>query len=95
MRKENGGEQTQLVTMFKALGNPTRFEIMKFLLAHPHCITGEIVAYLPLAQSTVSQHMKVLRDAGWISGIVDGPATSYCLNEERIVWFKEKIGHIF
>lgn len=91
----SGDEQTRLVTMFKALGNPTRFEVMKFLVTHPYCITGEIVDYLPIAQATVSQHLKVLRDAGWISGTVEGPATSYCLNEENIAWFREKVGEIF
>ena len=91
----SGDEQARLVTMFKALGNPTRFEVMKFLVTHPYCITGEIVDYLPIAQATVSQHLKVLRDAGWITGIVEGPATSYCLNEENIAWFREKVGEIF
>ena len=91
----SGGEQTQLVSMFKALGNPTRFEIMKFLVTHPGCITGDIVSFLPIAQATVSQHLKVLRQAGWIEGIVDGPATSYCLNEENIAWFRDKVGEIF
>ena len=91
----SGTEQEQLVTMFKALGNPHRFEIMKFLVTHPGCITGDIVAFLPIAQATVSQHLKVLRQAGWISGVIEGPATSYCLNEETIAWFREKVGEIF
>jgi ArsR family transcriptional regulator len=91
----SGAEQEQLVTMFKALGNPHRFEIMKFLVTHPGCITGDIVAFLPIAQATVSQHLKVLRQAGWISGVIEGPATSYCLNEETIAWFRKKVGEIF
>lgn len=91
----SGLEQKQLVKMFKALGNPTRFEIMKYLVTHPHCITGDIVAFLPIAQATVSQHLKVLREAGWISGTVDGPAVNYCLNDENIAWFREKVGEIF
>jgi ArsR family transcriptional regulator len=91
----SGIEQQRLVTMFKALGNPHRFEIMKFLVTHPGCITGDIVNYLPIAQATVSQHLKVLREAGWISGVTEGPATSYCLNEEAIVWFRTKVGDIF
>jgi ArsR family transcriptional regulator len=91
----SGTEQEHLVKMFKALGNPIRFEIMKFLVTHPGCITGDIVEFLPIAQATVSQHLKVLREAGWISGIVEGPATSYCLNEERIAWFRSKVGEIF
>ena len=91
----SGTEQQQLVAMFKALGNPSRFEIMKYLVTHPACITDDLVQFLPQAQATVSQHLKVLRDAGWISGTVSGPATSYCLNEQNIAWFREKVGTIF
>ena len=91
----SGTEQERLVAMFKALGNPIRFEIMKFLTVHPGCITGDIVEFLPIAQATVSQHLKVLREAGWIKGTVEGPATCYCMNEENITWFKSKVGDIF
>jgi predicted transcriptional regulator len=91
----SGAEQDKLVTMFKALGNPTRFEIMKFLVTHPSCITGDIVDYLPIAQATVSQHLKVLRQAGWIEGTVEGTATSYCLHEDNIAWFRENVNEIF
>jgi len=91
----NGQEKAKLKAMFKALANPTRFEIIKFLLTRPYCITGDIVEHLPLAQSTVSQHLKVLRQAGWISGIVEGPATAYCLNDVNIAWFRDKVGQIF
>jgi DNA-binding transcriptional ArsR family regulator len=88
-------EQERLVTMFKALGNPIRFEILKFLVTHPSCITGDIVDFLPIAQATVSQHLKVLRQAGWVTGLIAGTATNYCLNEENIAWFKAKVGEIF
>lgn len=91
----DGAEQDRLIAMFKALGNPTRFAIMKYLVTHPGCITGDIVDVLPLAQSTVSQHLKVLRQAGLIEGEVEGPAMSYCLNEASLVWFREKVGEIF
>lgn len=91
----SGAEEERLITMFKALGNPHRFAIMKFLVTHPGCITGDIVDYLPIAQATVSQHLKVLRDAGWIEGIVEGPAVSYCLHNENIIWFREIVGDIF
>lgn len=90
-----GAEQERLVTMFKAIGNPHRFEILKFLVTHPGCITGDIVDFLPIAQATVSQHLKVLREAGWISGVTEGPATSYCLDEQAIDWFRSKVSHIF
>jgi ArsR family transcriptional regulator len=91
----SGAEQERLVTMFKALGNPSRFEIMKYLVTHPGCITGDIVDFLPQAQATVSQHLKVLREAGWISGEIEGPAICYHLNEEHIAWFREKVEEIF
>ncbi|MBT3338996.1 MAG: winged helix-turn-helix transcriptional regulator [Anaerolineae bacterium] len=90
-----GENQKKLITMFKALGNPTRFEIIKFLVTHPGCITGDIVGFLPIAQATVSQHLKVLRNAGFIEGTVTGAATSYCLHEENIDWFRSKVGDIF
>ena len=54
----SGKEQERLVSMLKALGNPIRFEIIKFLVTHPGCITGDIVDYLPIAQATVSQHLR-------------------------------------
>ena len=91
----SGEDQARLVRMFKALGNPTRFEIMKFLITHPICITADIVDFLPIAQATVSQHLKVLRDAGWVIGTAEGAATTYCLNDEYIQWFRSKVGEIF
>ena len=91
----SGAEQERLVAMFKALGNPIRFEILKFLVTHPGCITGDIVEFLPVAQATVSQHLKVLRQAGWVEGSVEGTAVSYCLDNDNIFWFRERIGEIF
>jgi ArsR family transcriptional regulator len=93
--KIGGAEQARLVAMFKALGNNTRLEIMKFLLTHPGCITGEIVSFLPIAQATVSQHLKVLREAGWIRGEVEGAAVCYSLDAPRVAWFRKLIGNIF
>ena len=90
-----GRDQDRLVGMFRAVGNPLRFEILKFLITHPGCITGDIVGHLPLAQSTVSQHLKVLKEAGWITGDVSGAATCYCLDEKRVAWFRAKVGDIF
>ena len=83
------------MAMFKALGNPIRFEVMKFLVTHPGCITGDIVEFLPIAQATVSQHLKVLRDAGWIAGVTEGAARSYGLHEANIAWFGKQVGEIF
>ncbi len=89
-----GAEQKRFVAMLKAAGNPIRFEILKFLVTHPGCITGTIVDHLPIAQATVSQHLKVLRDSGWISGVIDGPATCYQLDGETIAWFRKTVSTI-
>ena len=92
----SGPEQAQLVKMFKALGNNTRLEILKYLITHPGCITAEIVNFLPIAQATVSQHLKVLREAEWIEICgTKGHATYYCLNNDRVTWFREKVGDVF
>jgi len=84
-------EENRLANMLKALGNPVRFEIVQILAERKTCITGELVDCTTLAQSTVSQHLKVLKDAGLIKGEIDGPATCYCLNDENIQWMKNQI----
>jgi ArsR family transcriptional regulator, arsenate/arsenite/antimonite-responsive transcriptional repressor len=85
-------EETRLVQMLKALGNPIRFQIMQTLAERQACITQEIVETTPLAQSTVSQHLKVLREAGLIQGEIEGPATCYCIDPAGLRWLKEQIG---
>lgn len=90
----DGKERANLIAMFKALGNPVRFGIVQFLVTHPGCITGDIVSVLPLAQATVSQHLKVLRDSGWVQGEIEGPAVCYELNADRIAWFRDQITRI-
>ncbi len=84
-------DQARLALMLKALGNPVRFKIVEYLAEHQVCQTQQIVQATPLAQSTVSQHLKVLREAGLITGEIDGPATCYCLNPQAILWLKEQI----
>jgi ArsR family transcriptional regulator len=86
-------DEQRLAQMLKALGNPVRFQIVQILAEKQMCITGEIVEFTTLAQSTVSQHLKVLREAGLIDGEVDGPATCYCLNVRGIQWLKAQIGN--
>jgi ArsR family transcriptional regulator, arsenate/arsenite/antimonite-responsive transcriptional repressor len=81
----------RLARMLKALGNPVRFQIMETLAERQVCMTYEIVATTPLAQSTVSQHLKVLRDAGLIHGEIEGPATCYCINPDGVRWLKEQL----
>jgi DNA-binding transcriptional ArsR family regulator len=83
--------QKRLARMLKALGNPIRFQIMETLAARQTCMTYEIVETTPLAQSTVSQHLKVLSEAGLIHGEIEGPATCYCIDPDGVQWLKEQI----
>ncbi len=83
--------QERLAQMLKALGNPVRFQIMQTLAERQTCITQEIVETTPLAQSTVSQHLKVLREAGLIRGEIEGPATCYCVDPDGVRWLKDQI----
>lgn len=84
-------QQERLAKMLKALGNPVRFQIMETLAVRQTCMTYEIVDTVPLAQSTVSQHLKVLREAGLIQGEIEGPATCYCIDTDGVQWLKEQI----
>ena len=84
----------ELARLAKALAHPARVAILRRLLAHGECVCGEIVDALPLAQATVSQHLKVLKEAGLISGEVDGPRVCYCVNPKAVRRVKELIGAI-
>jgi len=71
----------------KALGHPARVRIMKHLIAEKECVCGGLVEILSLAQSTVSQHLKILKEAGLIQGVVEGPRTCYCVNRKHLAKF--------
>ena len=73
-----------LAGLAKALGHPARLAILRVLATRQTCICGEIVDVLPLAQATVSQHLKVLKDAGLIHGETEGPRSCYCLDADGI-----------
>jgi DNA-binding transcriptional ArsR family regulator len=72
----------------KALAHPARVRIVDHLNGMDQCICGQIVDALPLAQSTVSQHLKILKSAGLVRGIIDGPRTCYCLDRQVLAEFK-------
>jgi ArsR family transcriptional regulator, arsenate/arsenite/antimonite-responsive transcriptional repressor len=74
----------ELAALAKALGHPVRVAILRHLLRHGGCICGDLVALVPLAQSTVSQHLKILKDAGLLQGEIDGPRVCYCANPETV-----------
>jgi len=80
-----------LALLAKALGHPARVHIMRLLIAKNNCVCGDIVDSLPLAQATVSQHLKVLKSAGLIQGEIDGPRICYCVDHNRIAHFKTLI----
>jgi len=75
----------------KALGHPARVRILKYLKKEDRCICGKIVEILPLAQSTVSQHLKCLKEAGIIKGEVDGLCTCYCIDLKVLEDFKKVV----
>ena len=77
----------RIARMAKALSHPARVAILRTLAQEP-CVCGEVVDVLPLAQSTVSQHLRVLREAGWITGAIDGPRTCYSLDRDAIAEFQ-------
>jgi DNA-binding transcriptional ArsR family regulator len=77
-------EDEHLAQQLKALGHPARLAIVDVLAARGTCVCGEIVQVMPLAQATVSQHLKVLKEAGLLCGTVDGPRSCYCLDHQAL-----------
>jgi len=77
-------KQNQIATIAKALGHPARIAIIEYLMKVNECICGDIVNELPLAQPTVSQHLKELKNAGIIKGNIDGNSICYCIDEKTI-----------
>lgn len=78
----------------KAIGHPIRLRIIQILMDKNSCICGELVDELPIAQATVSQHLKVLKNAGLIRGTISGPATCYCVDQETLDEFKLLVNKI-
>lgn len=81
--------QNEIAAIAKALGHPARIAIIQYLLKVNKCICGDIVKELPLAQPTVSQHLKELKSVGLIKGNIEGNAICYCLDPEKF----EKLNH--
>ena len=73
-----------LAAMAKAIGHPARITILRLLVHRDTCVTGDLVAELPLAQSTVSEHLRILREAGLIRGEIEGPRTRYCVDPDGL-----------
>lgn len=95
-KKEEFGQKEQSLAAFaKAISHPARIAILNVLARNNECICGEIVDVLPLAQSTVSQHLKELKNAGLIEGTVDGPRSCYCINWKAFEKFNAEFASLF
>lgn len=88
-------EQNEMAVLAKALGHPARIAILQFLAKQQSCICGDIVEELPLSQSTVSQHLKELKEAGLIKGEIEGPSVCYCINEKAVERARKELNKLF
>ena len=88
---EGDAADEELAMLTKALGHPARVKILRILIRRDACVCGDIVDELPLAQSTVSQHLKILKESGLIQGEVDGPKVCYCINAAKLKELKSLI----
>ena len=87
-------EQNELANLFKAISHPARIAIIQYLISVDSCICGDIVNVLPLAQPTVSQHLKELKNVGIIKGTIDGTAICYCLDSDTMEKIEKYFGGI-
>jgi ArsR family transcriptional regulator len=88
-------ELARLAEVAKALGHPARLAILQTLAARGTCVCGELVSELPLAQATVSQHLKALKAAGLVRGEVDGPRSCYCADGPALRALAADLGAFF
>ncbi len=86
--------QNKVAHLLKALGHPARVAIIDYLIKMDSCICGDIVNELPLAQATISQHLKELKTAGWIKGSIEGNAICYCVEESALKETQEYFAQI-
>lgn len=88
-------KQNQLAAMFKALAHPARIAILQYIIKQNACICNELVNELGLAQATISQHLKELKNAGIIKGNIEGTSVCYCIDEK--VWnrMRKELGDFF
>ncbi|MFO7752228.1 MAG: metalloregulator ArsR/SmtB family transcription factor [Desulfobacteraceae bacterium] len=78
----------QMAGICKALGHPTRIKIVEYLIDINTCVCGEIVNIFPFSQSTISQHLKLLKESGIVCGEVEGPKTYFCVDRDVLERFK-------
>jgi DNA-binding transcriptional ArsR family regulator len=88
-------EQNELAQLAKALAHPARIAILNHLIQTKSCINGTLVQELGLAQATISQHLRALKDVGLIQGAIDGVSISYCINPEKWLQVKNQLNSLF
>lgn len=94
-KSEFANEDIWLADVAKALSHPARIRILKILNDMSSCMVGNIVEQLPLAQATVSQHLKELKRVGLIDGEIDGPKICYCVNNKNLLKAKTALNKLF
>lgn len=87
--------ETRLAAWAKAISHPARIKILSILARRETCVCGEIVDELPLAQSTVSEHLRVLKSAGLITGTESGPRSCYCIDRDQFRRMRAEMEHLF
>ena len=92
---EYSGEETDLAIVAKALSHPVRIRILKLLAGETCCFTGELTEMIPMAQSTISQHLKALLEAGLIQGEINPPKVRYCINQKNWMQAQTLFGDFF
>lgn len=88
-------EQNELAQLAKVLGHPARIAILQFLLKSKTCVNGTLVQELGLAQATISQHLRELKEIGLIQGTIEGVSVSYCINPEKWAHVRVLINDLF
>ena len=88
-------KEQDLAAFAKAIAHPARIAILKILAQRNECVCGEIVEIIPLAQATVSQHLKALKEADLIQGTIEGPKSCYCINWKTIEKFSAEFNSLF
>ena len=88
-------KQNRLAQMMKALAHPARIAIVQQLISTKACICGDLVEELGLAQATISQHLKELKNAGLIKGTIEGTSVCYCIDDKVWKYFKKEFEFFF
>lgn len=92
--REHALEVEELARLARGLGHPVRVSLIAALVARGECVCGELVSTVPRAQSTVSQHLRILRECGLVSGEVDGPRVCYCVNAKALDRLQKLLGSL-